>query len=339
MAGAGPCALGLTLISPAWTAQRRSPRASSRAAGDPAGIGPEILPAALAAMAGRARLLAVGPVSLAPAGVPIVASPAEPRGPGRNLARQRLRRDRAGRSASPRRGAAGCGDAALRRRARRTISPWREDRGGRHGPGEQGRAARRRRARRGADRARPVGRDGAHGDDRFRRRSHDAGNASPLRGPSDHGGARPRPTASSERGAPRARLRGAAALAGLNPHAGESLLGSEEGAVLPAAARRGDRSVPVSPNTVFSEECAAFDSLALYHDQAFIPSNSWGAAEASASSRGCRTCVSAHTRDRLRHRRKTRRRGHPAGPRNLVEALEVARRVLSRRETAGPVKG
>jgi 4-hydroxythreonine-4-phosphate dehydrogenase len=69
------------------------------------------------------------------------------------------------------------------------------------------------------------------------------------------------------------------ALAGLNPHAGEAgLLGSEEGRVLePAAARARaaglDITGPVSPDTVFAQAAAGrFDGvLALYHDQAFIP--------------------------------------------------------------------
>ncbi len=69
------------------------------------------------------------------------------------------------------------------------------------------------------------------------------------------------------------------ALAGLNPHAGEAgLLGREEieilaPAVLTARARGIDVSGPLSPDTVFqSASRGRFDAvLALYHDQAFIP--------------------------------------------------------------------
>jgi 4-hydroxythreonine-4-phosphate dehydrogenase len=69
------------------------------------------------------------------------------------------------------------------------------------------------------------------------------------------------------------------ALAGLNPHAGEAgLLGSEEQEVLePAAARARaeglDVTGPVSPDTVFAQAAAGLHDgvLALYHDQAFIP--------------------------------------------------------------------
>ena len=69
------------------------------------------------------------------------------------------------------------------------------------------------------------------------------------------------------------------ALAGLNPHAGESgLLGSEELDVLAPAVRaaraRGlDVSGPRSPDSVFLEALGGrWDGvLALYHDQAFIP--------------------------------------------------------------------
>ena len=83
--------------------------------GDPAGIGPEILPAAMAALEGRARLLAVGPASLAPSGVTLVASPAElPMGPAAAWLDSgadddvRARRHRLGEVQ------ASCGDAALR---------------------------------------------------------------------------------------------------------------------------------------------------------------------------------------------------------------------------------
>ncbi len=69
------------------------------------------------------------------------------------------------------------------------------------------------------------------------------------------------------------------ALAGLNPHAGESgILGDEERLLLEPAvqlARGRGLSVegPVSPDSVFIRASrGAFDGvLALYHDQAFIP--------------------------------------------------------------------
>ena len=69
------------------------------------------------------------------------------------------------------------------------------------------------------------------------------------------------------------------ALAGLNPHAGENgLLGQEEIEILqPAVARARAAGIdvqgPLSPDTVFlSAARGAFDVvLALYHDQAFIP--------------------------------------------------------------------
>jgi len=69
------------------------------------------------------------------------------------------------------------------------------------------------------------------------------------------------------------------ALAGLNPHAGErGLLGSEEEDLLAPAlesARAAGLSVagPISPDTVFLRAAGGeFDGvLALYHDQAFIP--------------------------------------------------------------------
>ncbi|MEZ5979459.1 MAG: 4-hydroxythreonine-4-phosphate dehydrogenase PdxA [Planctomycetota bacterium] len=69
------------------------------------------------------------------------------------------------------------------------------------------------------------------------------------------------------------------ALAGLNPHAGENgLLGTEDRDVLvPAAARARELGVdvtgPLSPDSVFLRASKGeFDGvLALYHDQAFIP--------------------------------------------------------------------
>jgi 4-hydroxythreonine-4-phosphate dehydrogenase len=69
------------------------------------------------------------------------------------------------------------------------------------------------------------------------------------------------------------------ALAGLNPHAGENgLLGTEERDVLAPAVERArasglDVSDPQSPDTVFLRALRGdFDGvLALYHDQAFIP--------------------------------------------------------------------
>ena len=69
------------------------------------------------------------------------------------------------------------------------------------------------------------------------------------------------------------------ALAGLNPHAGENgLLGDEEGRILrPAAMRARDLGLrvdgPLSADSVFVRAAQGeFDGvLALYHDQAFIP--------------------------------------------------------------------
>ncbi|HED66553.1 MAG TPA: 4-hydroxythreonine-4-phosphate dehydrogenase PdxA [Planctomycetes bacterium] len=69
------------------------------------------------------------------------------------------------------------------------------------------------------------------------------------------------------------------ACAGLNPHAGEAgILGSEEREILePAIAAARERGVdvsgPESPDTVFQRaSVGAFDGvLALYHDQAFLP--------------------------------------------------------------------
>ena len=69
------------------------------------------------------------------------------------------------------------------------------------------------------------------------------------------------------------------ALAGLNPHAGESgILGGEERAILEPAVRRAreagiDVHGPISPDVVFSDGAkGVWDGvLALYHDQAFIP--------------------------------------------------------------------
>jgi 4-hydroxythreonine-4-phosphate dehydrogenase len=69
------------------------------------------------------------------------------------------------------------------------------------------------------------------------------------------------------------------ALAGLNPHAGErGLLGAEDGAtrapaVTRARARGLDVTGPLSPDTVFLRAAGGeFEGvLALYHDQAFIP--------------------------------------------------------------------
>lgn len=69
------------------------------------------------------------------------------------------------------------------------------------------------------------------------------------------------------------------ALAGLNPHAGEGgVLGDEEGKLLEPAVRLAREegllvSGPVSPDTVFlqAREGQHDGVLALYHDQAFIP--------------------------------------------------------------------
>lgn len=69
------------------------------------------------------------------------------------------------------------------------------------------------------------------------------------------------------------------ALAGLNPHAGEAgLLGSEEGRVLEPAAEQARQlgvqvAGPISPDSVFQQASRGDHDgvLALYHDQAFIP--------------------------------------------------------------------
>lgn len=69
------------------------------------------------------------------------------------------------------------------------------------------------------------------------------------------------------------------ALAGLNPHAGEGgILGVEDGEILAPAVERAralglDVTGPVSPDTVFlAASRGQYDGvLALYHDQAFIP--------------------------------------------------------------------
>ena len=69
------------------------------------------------------------------------------------------------------------------------------------------------------------------------------------------------------------------ALAGLNPHAGEAgLIGSEEQEILEPAVERARAeglrvTGPVSPDTVFAQGVRGdYDAvLALYHDQAFIP--------------------------------------------------------------------
>ncbi|MBL8858203.1 MAG: 4-hydroxythreonine-4-phosphate dehydrogenase PdxA [Planctomycetes bacterium] len=75
------------------------------------------------------------------------------------------------------------------------------------------------------------------------------------------------------------RARPKLALAGLNPHAGEGgILGTEDESILrPAVARAREQGIdvtgPLSPDTVFlSASRGAYDGvLALYHDQAFIP--------------------------------------------------------------------
>ena len=80
------------------------------------------------------------------------------------------------------------------------------------------------------------------------------------------------------------------ALAGLNPHAGESgLLGNEElellaPAVAAACAEGIDAHGPVSPDSVFVEaQDGRYDGvLALYHDQAFIAAKLYGALEQPA---------------------------------------------------------
>jgi len=130
------------------------------------------------------------------------------------------------------------------------------------------------------------------------------------------------------------------ALAGLNPHAGEGgLLGTEEIEVLEPAAElarsSGVRVVgPVSPDSVFHEASRGLHDgvLALYHDQAFIP------LKLMADGRGV-TFIAGLPYLRFSPMHGTafdivgqkRADGGPvADPSNLIEALEVAIRVAGR---------
>ncbi|MEM9383364.1 MAG: 4-hydroxythreonine-4-phosphate dehydrogenase PdxA [Planctomycetota bacterium] len=131
------------------------------------------------------------------------------------------------------------------------------------------------------------------------------------------------------------------ALAGLNPHAGEGgLLGVEDDEVLrPAAeaarARGVDVRGPISPDSVFFEGLRGVHDgvLALYHDQAFIP------LKLAAEGRGV-TWIAGLPYQRFSPMHGTafdivgRKRpdGRPvADPGNLSEALRVAVRVARRR--------
>lgn len=130
------------------------------------------------------------------------------------------------------------------------------------------------------------------------------------------------------------------ALAGLNPHAGEGgLLGSEELEILGPAAERARRSGvqvegPVSPDSVFHGAARGrYDGvLAMYHDQAFIP------LKLMADGRGV-TFIAGLPYLRFSPMHGTAfdivgQRGPDgkpvADPTNLIEALEVAIRVVSR---------
>lgn len=130
------------------------------------------------------------------------------------------------------------------------------------------------------------------------------------------------------------------ALAGLNPHAGEGgLLGSEEIEILEPAADRARRAGvavvgPVSPDSVFYEAVRGRHDgvLALYHDQAFIP------LKLMADGKGV-TFIAGLPYLRFSPMHGTafdivgqkRPDGEPvADPANLIEALEVAIRVVSR---------
>ena len=129
------------------------------------------------------------------------------------------------------------------------------------------------------------------------------------------------------------------ALAGLNPHAGEGgLLGMEEIEILEPAAeaarQAGVRVVgPVSPDSVFHEAARGLHDgvLALYHDQAFIP------LKLLADGKGV-TFIAGLPYLRFSPMHGTafdivgrkRSDGKPvADPANLIEALKVAIRVVS----------
>lgn len=131
------------------------------------------------------------------------------------------------------------------------------------------------------------------------------------------------------------------ALAGLNPHAGEGgLLGAEDDEILaPAVASARARGLdvvgPVSPDSVFADGARGLYTgvLALYHDQAFIP------LKLVAQGRGV-TFIAGLPYKRFSPMHGTafdiaRKRGPDglplADPGNLIEALEVALRVASRK--------
>lgn len=131
------------------------------------------------------------------------------------------------------------------------------------------------------------------------------------------------------------------ALAGLNPHAGEGgLLGAEDGEILApaveAARSRGlDVVGPISPDSVFADgfKGAYTGVLALYHDQAFIP------LKLVAEGRGV-TFIAGLSYPRFSPMHGTAfdivgKRGPDglpvADPTNLIEALEVALRVVGRK--------
>ena len=318
--------------------------------GDPAGIGPEILPAAMAALEGRARLLAVGPASLAPAGIPLVTSPAElPMRPAAGWLDSGAEGDvRAGRH---RIGEvqASCGDAALRAlRAAHDLAMAGEvaavvtgpvNKAALHAAGARVEGQTELLSRwAGAERTEMIGFAGAL-------RVMLATRHMPLREAIDR--------ITEEHVLDRLCLLNESlvglgfeaprlALAGLNPHAGEGgLLGSEEDALLaPAVARARSMGIevsgPVSPDTVFAEGARGLHDgiLALYHDQAFIPLKLLGGGRGVTFVAGLpylRFSPMHGTAFDIAGKRDDG--GHPvADPGNLIEALEVARRVLSRRE-------
>lgn len=130
------------------------------------------------------------------------------------------------------------------------------------------------------------------------------------------------------------------ALAGLNPHAGEGgLFGSEEIEVLaPAVERAREAGLhvegPIAPDSVFLRGLAGeFDAvLALYHDQAFIPLKLAGASSGVTLIAGLpyRRFSPMHGTafDIVGQRRPD---GQPvADPGNLIEALLVASRITRR---------
>lgn len=336
------------------TADRSAPRGIvAVTAGDPAGIGPEILPLALAALEGRARVLAIGPGSLAPEGMARVSSPSE-LADGPAIAwldsgaedevmegRHRLGEVQAS-----------CGDAALRAlRVAHDLAMAGEV--GAVVTGPVNKAALHAAGARvegqtellsqwaGAERTEMIGFAGAL-------RVMLATRHMPLREAIER--------ITEEHVLDRLRLLHEAleglgitsprlALAGLNPHAGEGgLLGAEDGAILAPAAERArvegiEVTGPVSPDSVFAEGVRGLHDgvLALYHDQAFIP------LKLVAEGRGV-TFVAGlpYLRFSPMHGTafdivgKRDGAGHPvADPGNLIEALEVARRVLLRREGAG----